>query len=83
MINVHLLREYKFFDEEELYQLLDQTADAFETFEQKQEKLINKLKEIKINCNKLLREKNKVMNANSMNYLFDELIKWVEDLYAS
>ena len=80
MINVQLLREYKFFDEEELYQLLDKTADAFE---QKQEKLINKLKELKINCDKTLREKHKIMNVNSMNYLFDELIKWVEDLYAS
>lgn len=83
MINVQLLREYKFFNEEELYQLLDKTADAFEAFEQKQEKLINKLKELKINCDKTLREKHKIMNANSMNYLFDELIKWVEDLYAS
>lgn len=83
MISVQLLREYKFFDEGELYQLLDKTADAFEVFEQKQEKLVNKLKELKINCNKMLREKNKVMNANNMDYFFDELIKWVEDLYVS
>lgn len=83
MINAQLLREYKFFDEEELYQLLGKTADVFEVFEQKREKLINKLKELKINCNKMLRGEHKVMNANSMNYLFDELIKWVEDLYVS